>query len=293
MNAEELRKLFSNINTWKRNGERAPHKPLLILYALGRLDRKEPRLVSYAEVKEKLKHLLSEFGPPRPNHVASYPFLRLSNDGIWQVTGKKDIDTKRDWSDHILLKNETQGGFKEEVYAQLSKDRKLIREVAGILLEQNFPETIHQDILHEVGLDFEITGKLIRNPQFRERILRAYEYKCAVCGFNVRLGNVLVAVEAAHIKWHQAGGPDQEENGIALCTMHHKLFDRGVFTISESLQFQVAETAHGTEGFDEWLMRYHGKEIRPPQSPLYRPKDTYIKWHLREVFRGPARYLVD
>ena len=34
-------------------------------------------------------------------------------------------------------------------------------------------------------------------------------------------------------------------------------------------------------------MRYHGKEIRPPQSPLYRPKDTYIKWHLREVFRGP------
>ncbi len=219
--------------------------------------------------------------------------MRLSNDGIWQVTSKKDIDTKQDWSDHILLKNETQGGFKEEVYAQLSKDRKLIREVAGILLEQNFPETIHQDILHEVGLDFEITGKLIRNPQFRERILRAYEYKCAVCGFNVRLGNVLVAVEAAHIKWHQAGGPDQEENGIALCTMHHKLFDRGVFTISESLQFQVAETAHGTEGFDEWLMRYHGKEIRPPQSPLYRPKDTYIKWHLREVFRGPARYLVD
>ncbi len=63
MNAEELRKLFSNINTWKRNGERAPHKPLLILYALGRLDRKEPRLVSYAEVKEKLKHLLSRIWP--------------------------------------------------------------------------------------------------------------------------------------------------------------------------------------------------------------------------------------
>lgn len=293
MNAEELRKLFSNINTWKRNGERAPHKPLLILYALGRLDRKEPRLVSYAQVKENLKHLLAEFGPPRPNHVARYPFLRLANDGIWQVAGKKNIDTKRDWSDHTLLENETQGGFTEEVYARLSKDRKLIREVASILLGQNFPETMHEDILHEVGLDLETTGKLIRNPQFRERILKAYEYKCAVCGFNVRLGNILVAVEAAHIKWHQAGGPDQEENGIAFCTMHHKLFDRGVFTLSESLQFQVAETAHGTEGFDEWLMRYHGKEIRPPQSPLYRPKDAYINWHLREVFRGPARYLVD
>jgi len=142
-------------------------------------------------------------------------------------------------------------------------------------------------------LDLELTGKLHRDPQFRERVLRAYEYRCAVCGFNVRLGNTLVAVEAAHIKWHQAGGPDQEENGIALCTMHHKLFDRGVFTLSKSLRFQVAETAHGTEGFDEWLMRYHGKEIRPPQSPLYRPKDFFIHWHVKEVFRGPARYLVD
>lgn len=57
MNAEELKNLFSNINTWKRNGERAPHKPLLILSALGRLDRKEPRRVLFAEVKENLKHL--------------------------------------------------------------------------------------------------------------------------------------------------------------------------------------------------------------------------------------------
>jgi putative restriction endonuclease len=59
------------------------------------------------------------------------------------------------------------------------------------------------------------------------------------------------------------------------------------------MKFQVAENAHGTDGFDEWLMRYHGKEIRPPQSPLYRPKDVYINWHAREVFRGPARYVAD
>jgi putative restriction endonuclease len=25
-----------------------------------------------------------------------------------------------------------------------------------------------------------------------------------------------VALEAAHIKWHQAGGPDEESNGLAL-----------------------------------------------------------------------------
>lgn len=241
MKAEELKNIFSNIITWKRNGERAPHKPLLLLYALGRLDRKEPRLVSYKDVKENLKHLLVEFGPHRRNYVSSYPFLRLSNDGIWELTGKNEIDPKQDWSDQVLLNNDTHGGFTEEIYSMLSKDRKLIRELASILLEQNFPETMHEDVLNEVGLDMELAGKLRRDPQFRERVLKAYEYRCAVCGFNVRLGNILIAVEAAHIKWHQAGGPDQEENGIALCTMHHKLFDRGVFTLNESLKFQVAE----------------------------------------------------
>jgi putative restriction endonuclease len=222
---------------------------------------------------------------------------------IWELKAYKspdkpgpaanEIDTRRDWSDRALLEKEIHGGFTEEIYKMLSQDRKLVRELAAMILEQNFPETIHEDILLEAGLDPEPTGKNQRDPEFRERVLRAYEYRCAVCGFNVRLGNTLVAVEAAHIKWRQAGGPDREENGIDLCTMHHKLFDRCVFTLSKSLWFQVAETAHGTGGFDEWLMRYHGKEIRPPQSPLYRPKDFYVHWHVKEVFRGPARYLVD
>lgn len=35
MNADDLKARISNLNIWKKNGERAPHKPLLILYALG------------------------------------------------------------------------------------------------------------------------------------------------------------------------------------------------------------------------------------------------------------------
>jgi len=105
-------------------------------------------------------------------------------------------------------------------------------------------------------------GKRTRDPNFRFKILRAYEYSCAVCGFNVRLGNHLVGVEAAHIKWHQAGGPDTEEHGIALCAMHHKLFDRGVFTLNEDRVLLVAEEANGSKGFDEWLMRFHEKQIK-------------------------------
>jgi putative restriction endonuclease len=107
----------------------------------------------------------------------------------------------------------------------------------------------------------------------------------------VRLGHILVGVEAAHIQWHQAGGPDEENNGLALCSMHHKLFDRGVFTIDhETRRFLVSDQANGNGGFEEWLMKYHGQSIRMPIAPDYQPKVSYLQWHFKEVFRGNKRY---
>jgi putative restriction endonuclease len=40
-------------------------------------------------------------------------------------------------------------------------------------------------------------------------VLTAYEFRCAVCGFDVRLGAASIALDAAHIRWRQAGGPDR------------------------------------------------------------------------------------
>jgi putative restriction endonuclease len=48
MNPDEIRDRFNNLTVWRRGGERAPHKPLLALYAIARLLRGEPRMVEYA-----------------------------------------------------------------------------------------------------------------------------------------------------------------------------------------------------------------------------------------------------
>lgn len=183
-------------------------------------------------------------------------------------------------------------GFNEQVYSLLERYPNLVHEIAILILNEHFPETIHEDILRQVGLDFEIKANRHRDPNFREKILRAYEYSCAICGFNVRLGNNLVGIEAAHIKWFQAGGPDTEENGIALCSMHHKLFDRGVFTLSDTKEILVAEAAHGTNGFNEWLMRFHGQQVCKPIHPEYFPNYSFVDWHVKEVFKGPSRYVI-
>jgi hypothetical protein len=70
-----------------------------------------------------------------------------------------------------------------------------------------------------------------------------------------------------YIKCHQAGGPDEERNGLALCSLHHKLFDRGVFTICNSMSVIVSESANGTRGFQEWVIAYHERRFDRRNAP--------------------------
>jgi putative restriction endonuclease len=139
-------------------------------------------------------------------------------------------------------------------------------------------------------MDLYVSARRKRDPEFRNKVMMAYEFRCAVCGFDVRLDASQVGIEAAHIKWHQAGGPDIVTNGLALCVLHHKLFDRGVFTVLPDLRLSVSEHAYGTKGFEEWVMAFHGKEIRYPQNAAYYPSSTFLKWHYSEVFRSPSRH---
>jgi hypothetical protein len=48
---------------------------------------------------------------------------------------------------------------------------------------------------------------------------------------------------------------------------------------------------HGTAGFEEALLRHHGKRARPPQRPEWGPAPAFLGWHGREVFKGAARHL--
>jgi putative restriction endonuclease len=198
---------FDKLNVWSRGDQRAPHKPLLVLYALGRWTRGETNDIPFREVEPTLTGLLKEFGPPRSSYHPEYPFWRLQNDGVWSVQATGQLTARKSNSDppkSELLAHDARGGFTPEVQAALQAEPALASEIASRLLEHHFPESIHADILAAVGLTPGTTTKVERkrDPQFRQRVLTAYEYRCAVCGFDVRLGSVSIALDAAHIRWH-------------------------------------------------------------------------------------------
>ena len=296
LTSAKLKQQIRQIVVWKRDEQRAPHKPLMLLYALGRLVNDDLRLIPYVDVERDLRSLLIEFGPERQSYHPEYPFWRLQRDEIWELDYIEDVQARKSNTDakkSELIKFGVTGGFKPEVFELLRSSQSLVSEIALEILAQHFPSTVFGDILDSVGLNiqFEQAVRLKRDPGFRERILIAYEYQCAVCGYNLRMGSQHIALEAAHIKWHVAGGPDVEANGLALCSMHHKLFDLGAFTVGEDLALRVSQKANGTSGLSEWLMIFHGRPLRPTQSESFRPSAEFLKWHLGEVFRGPVRDL--
>ena len=239
MNIEEQ---FQFLNVWKKGDERAPHKPLLILYALSKCINENQRLIPYRQIDQDLKKLLIEFGPYRKSYHPEFPYWHLQSDGLWKIDNLEQIDTssfKTSVKKRVFLDTNSKGGFPEEVYQAFRNDRKLAIKVLETVLTAHFPESIHEDILAELGLDKEF----------------------------------LII------------------NGIALCSLHHKLFDRGMFTLNDDLKVNVSEKANGNEQFEKWMLDYNGKLIRFPQRPSYYPEINFVEWHVKEVFHGPARYV--
>ena len=95
-----------------------------------------------------------------------------------------------------------------------------------------------------------------------------------------------MGLEAAHIHWHSAGGPPVIQNGIALCVLHHKLFDEGLFTVRSNLSVLVGVAADGY-GIEESLNRYDGTILTVvPDDAAERPGARYLDWHRKAVFRS-------
>lgn len=304
---QEVLQALDRLRVFQRDDQRAVHKPLLLLLALARMGEQQPRLARYDDIEGPLKHLLAEFGPSSAIKTPHNPYWHLQSDGLWEVAGPPELTARKMGATPTkgeLRQPGVVAGFIPSVDAALRGDPHLRAQMAHALLDKFFPMTLHDDILATAGLDLdalvqpqvvheppaEWVRRKRRDPGFRERVLRAYEHRCCVCGFDLRLGHSTVGVEAAHIKWHNCQGPDIEPNGLALCALHHKVFDHGGFTIEPVEQRVVcSEQVVMGDQARHLLLGHHGQPIRKPQRSEYLPRAEFLGWHEKEVFKGPGR----
>ena len=272
---------------------------------LGRYQRGNSGPIQFVEVRDRLKQLLLDFGPSSsgsPNVLD--PFWRLQNDvgNVWTVedgSGARIAKTTGPPSITELVDRNATGNFTRDIRSALVGYPSYTTRLAAEILAAHFPRSLHEDIGAATGLeltedmpDAPKQGRQTRDGAFRSRIILAYEHRCAVTGWDLRIGHTDAGLEAAHIKWHIAGGPCVEQNGIALNALHHKLFDLGAFTLSlddKIPRILVSREVHGGNTATEMLISLHGSPIRPPQDAVWMPDRDFIGWHRAQVFKGEPR----
>ncbi|MEU9362946.1 phosphorothioated DNA-binding restriction endonuclease [Streptomyces sp. NPDC048301] len=289
----------TRLRQWSRSGARAPHKPLLFLYALGRFQRDADGALLYSAVEHDLQRLLAEYGPSNRTTPA-YPFHHLVSDGVWEVhtdygpgspgTGVRELRAAG-----------AAGQLTPELRAALRRESSLLSRMARVLLDLNFPPSLHSELCEAVGLELEeaetaqlSAARKQRNRRMRELVLTAYEYRCAFCGYDGRIGAVPVGLEAAHVRWWAFDGPDDIDNGLCLCSLHHKLFDKGVLGLGEGrgeahrILVSQSFVGHSTAA-REHVIKLAGRPVTGPQPGVRPIAATHLSWHAEQVFHGTPR----
>ena len=101
------------------------------------------------------------------------------------------------------------------------------------------------------------------------------------------MGGHAIGLEAAHIKWFQARGPDVVQNGLALCSLHHKIFDLGAFTVLPG-NHQIVFSRHlmGSDDTKAKLLAHHGAGLIEPRGRECLPHAEFLAWHRAETPRA-------
>jgi putative restriction endonuclease len=121
----------------------------------------------------------------------------------------------------------------------------------------------------------------LRHLLFRSAVFRAYAWRCALSGIQF-----VEVLEAAHIVPWANSTPQQRmdvRNGLVLSSLHHRLFDKGLITITTEYKIEYFDPA-GTDRDYSTLERsltvnLHGRQMQVPRLLKHRPLAENIAQH--------------
>lgn len=118
---------------------------------------------------------------------------------------------------------------------------------------------------------------------FRRTVLASYDGACCVCGIDLR--PLLVASHIVPWSANEAARTEPK-NGLCLCALHDRAFDRGLICVTASLEILVSSAAHASrQDFTKVaLTSYHTQSIRRPRR--FEPDAKFLEWHRKNIFRS-------
>lgn len=288
---------ISDLRVDKARGDHAPHKPLLLLVVCDLAEQGLLRGSTLALTPELASRFMSYWpivayrrkqGPD-----VRLPFYHLAGDGIWSPLDKegRPARTRRDaWF------AELPSDFRGFLNDPAARDRarhlliaKYFRPSERIALYESLgmpvpPDTvIEQNAAYRSPLEAKKAG---REARFRNGVMAAYDFTCALTGYRLVTITSGSIVEAAHIHKFADSRNNEIPNGLALSRNAHWLFDQGLWTISDDYRVVVALGAFSERAENESLLfeRLNGESLHLPDDRSLWPSPIHLAWHRRKKF---------
>lgn len=129
----------------------------------------------------------------------------------------------------------------------------------------------------------QLVNRKVRDRVFRNKVLEAYDSRCAVTGMKFINGKGRAEVEAAHIKPVEENGSDSIQNGLALSGTVHWMFDRGMISLTDGADILVSRHANDPDRI--WSLVNSSKRANFPVSSALRPHLANLAWHRENCFK--------
>ncbi len=300
-NLDNFIKWYSNINQNKFKDSYSPHKPITILYALAKILKNE-RWIEYVDERYKLEDMIGAVSKTSPDCLQ--PLWRLQNDSkihpFWEVIPKGNFEPNKSGDIPIgqAKEHRLKAGFSNVIFDWLKNDKVTAQILIDYILEDNFPETLTDELLNSMGVDEVIlevsepesatliVNRIKRDPLFPKKVMQAYDFRCCFCHLKLFLNHSPLPLEAAHIKWKARGGECIETNGLSLCPTHHYTFDKGIWSVDESMNIILNPKAAFDTKSDRFFTEFIGKPIASNLiDKKFMPEEEYLDWHRRNIFR--------
>ncbi|MEU4596228.1 HNH endonuclease [Nocardia sp. NPDC023988] len=158
--------------------------------------------------------------------------------------------------------------------------------VADDIERRRFMLAIDNDLPDQIGARLpdraEYTRNRVHSAEFRARLLHAYGIRCAVCGLGVAQ-----LLDAVHIVGDAQSVDDGSgrnrttsslENGLLLCSNHHRAFAAKLFGITPDYTIRVADRlmAEGDDGALGQLRGLNGRSLLLPDNRESRPSPDLL-----------------
>lgn len=114
---------------------------------------------------------------------------------------------------------------------------------------------------------------------FSREVKHNYGNKCAVC----KISTKSFLIGSHIIPWSERKDCRLDPaNGICLCVLHDKAFDKGLLTMDEDYKIIISQSIEQDKELNKLLMKLNGKSIALPKNDP--PKIEYLKYHRDHIF---------